>query len=134
MKQEEIISLLDEAIKVLEAIEERKLSRKQRGVFRNIRSLCLDLNKRDALLGSRSLDFAARVGCACTEVFRRRGMSDAMRVLADTGSLQSDHRRLTVFLRRLRQKISMEELLPTDEFLRLANTGLYCEQFAHLGL
>lgn len=134
MKQEEIISLLDEAIKVLEAVKERKLSGKQRNIFRNIRSLCLDLNRRDVLLGSRSMDFATRVGCACEETLKRRTMSDAMMILAHTGFFQSDRRKLDIFLRRLRQKISMEELRSTDEFLRLANAGLYSEPFVRLNL
>lgn len=134
MKQEEIISLLNEAIKVLETIGERKLNRMERSVFRRIRSLCLDLNKRESLLGSWSMDFYLRVGCACVEAFKRQAMSDAMMALIDAKSIRSDRRKLSVFLRRLRQKLSMEELHPADEFLRLANLGLYTESFACLGL
>ncbi len=134
MKQEEIISLLNEAITVLEESGSRKLSLRQRDMFRRIRALCLDFNQREKLLGSRSTDFFARVGCACAETFKRQAMSDAMMALIGARSLPPDHRKLTVFLRRLRQKLSMEELHPTGEFLRLANAGLYTEQFAYLSL
>ena len=134
MKQEEIISLLNEAIRVLETIGEQKLNRMERSMFRNIRSLCLDPKKRVSLLGDRSMDFYLRAGCACAEVFRNQAMSDTMMALIDEESLQVDRRKLSVFFRRLRQSLSMEELHPADEFLRLANLGLYTEPFAYLGL
>lgn len=127
MNQQEIISLLDEAIQVLVELQanRRKADAEEAKVFHVLRTLCqgkIRDAKRRRLLGKYLESVHHCVALACAGEIDHRAVQQALSNVIQRNSDVTILPPLESFLRRLRHEISVYELLSMDEMIAFFRT------------